>query len=345
MSIIPKALARMFRIQYVSDLHLEFYGGKVVFPQHLRPAARYLALAGDIGQPGDREFHAFLDYTSRHWDRVFYVPGNHEYYTRLAASKWAHHPPTPFHKRHADLREIVGAYRNIHFLDATTPAYFCESENVAVVGATLWSHVPDESLVDARLEMNDYSQIPVACGSDGDGGGSGVRRLHPDDTNHFHATDRRAIAEQIDIWKRRSADVCVITHHMPSFGLVSPRFRGDRLSCCFASSCEDLMQPHVRAWIYGHTHNAAITAIGKTITACNSRGYPNEVVPGFSREAYLEFKTRTGEEEAGDEELQLAAAGPGSAATAALATAAAMTTTDTDDALNTRIDEELIMFM
>jgi predicted phosphodiesterase len=298
-----KALRRMFRIQYVSDLHLEFYE-KAVFPQLVTPNARYLALAGDIGQPGSRVFHSFLNYVSEHWDRVFYVPGNHEYYAKNPAPKWKHHQPITFHDRHRNLREIVGAYKNIHFLDAASPSYFCEEENVAVVGSTLWTHVPDEHLVDAKLEMNDYKYIPYALTE------SGAIALHPDHTNDFHAQERRVLEEQIEHWRRRGADVCMITHHMPSTSLISPRYRGHHLNCCFASSCEDLMRPNVKAWIYGHTHNAAITAIGKTITACNARGYPNESVSGFGRDVFMEFKTSSGEEEAGDEELQLAAVTP-----------------------------------
>jgi predicted phosphodiesterase len=324
-----KTLRRMFRIQYVSDLHLEFYE-KAVFPQLVTPNARYLALAGDIGQPGSRVFHSFLSYVSGHWDRVFYVPGNHEYYAKKPASKWKYQLPTPFHERHRHLREIVEAYKNIHFLDTASPSYFCEEENVAVVGSTLWSHVPDEHLVDAKLEMNDYSYIPVHTGS-GTGCESGIRALHPDDTNLLHAEQRRVLAEQIERWRRRGADVCMITHHMPSTRLISPRYRGHHLNCCFASSCEDLMQPHVKAWIYGHTHNAAVTAIGKTITVCNARGYPNESVPGFGRDVFMEFKTSSGEEEAKDLELQLSAleitapqcsAAPAAPATAVPATAA-----------------------
>ena len=67
------------------------------------------------------------------------------------------------------------------------------------------------------------------------------------------------------------------------------------------------MLPNVKAWIYGHTHNAAVTAIGNTITACNARGYPNESVPGFGRDVFLEFKTSSREEESRDIELQLSA--------------------------------------
>lgn len=322
-----KALRRMFRIQYVSDLHLEFYE-KAVFPQMVVPNARYLALAGDIGQPGSRVFHGFLDYVSQHWDQVFYVPGNHEYYAKHPYTKWKYHPPMPFHRRHQHLCEIVRAYKNIHLLDSTSPSYFCEPENVAVIGSTLWTHIPDERLVDARTGMNDYNYIPVICGS-GDPDGCDVRPLHPDDVNHSHAQQRSLLADQIAHWQGRGADVCVITHHMPSFGLISPRYRHHHLNCCFASSCEDIMLSNVRAWIYGHTHNAAITAIGRTITACNARGYPNESVSGFGRDVYLEFKTSTGEEEAIDEELALAALEPSDKIN--------------NKCVNTIIDEEIVL--
>lgn len=299
-----KALRRMFRIQYVSDLHLEYHHEKTVFPQLVTPCARYLALAGDIGKPDSHLFHTFLSYVSNNWEHVFYVPGSHEYHAKHPAKTWKHHPPAHFHETHAALREIVNAYKNIHFLDNKTPSYFCEEENVAVVGSTLWSHVPDERIVDAKFEMIDYSHIPYAFG----GAASAIRTLHPDDTNEFHACDRHVLGEQIEYWKRRGADVCMITHHMPSFSLISPRYRRHRLNCCFASSCEYLMQPHVKAWIYGRTHNASLTAIHRTITACNAYGYPNESVPGFGRDVFLEFKTSSREEESGDIELKLAAA-------------------------------------
>jgi hypothetical protein len=182
---------------------------------------------------------------------------------------------------------------------------------MAVVGSTLWTHISDHQVDDAKQGMHDYSYIPVYCGTCGDNSNnaSGIRTLHPYDTNYFHEQHRRVLSEQIEHWKRRGADVCMITHHLPSPRLISPRYNGDRPKYCFASSCEDLMQPHVKAWIYGHTHNAAVTAIGNTITACNARGYPNQHVSGFGRDVYLEIKTSTGEEDASNEELQLAAKG------------------------------------
>jgi hypothetical protein len=65
------------------------------------------------------------------------------------------------------------------------------------------------------------------------------------------------------------------------------------LNCCFASDCEALFQQRVRAWIYGHTHNASTGVLGSgTIAAINARGYPHERVPGFTTQAWLEFPCR-----------------------------------------------------
>ena len=298
------SLRKLFRIQYVSDLHLEHYD-KVVFPLLVKPAARYLALAGDIGHVRHQNFRSFLDYTSRNWEHVFYVPGNHEYY-QGKSKMWQHHPPATYQSMNECLVDAVSPYKNIHILGAggaAPPSYYIKDENVAIVGSTLWSHIPAEHLVDARCEMNDYSMIPwevegVVCA------------MHPDDTNELHDTERAIIAEQIQRWGDYGAQVCVLTHHMPSFTLVSPRYVGHHLTTCFASSCEDLMKPHVRAWIYGHTHNAGTGIIGNTITAVNAHGYPGEVVAGFSNQAWLEFPKEAVRADERDAELLSAASKP-----------------------------------
>ena len=49
------------------------------------------------------------------------------------------------------------------------------------------------------------------------------------------------------------------------------------------------MRNPVKAWIYGHTHNVSSGMLRNVFTAVNARGYPNESIPGFSTEAYIEF--------------------------------------------------------
>ena len=69
------------------------------------------------------------------------------------------------------------------------------------------------------------------------------------------------------------------------------------------------MKAWVKAWIYGHTHNAGTGVIKNTICAVNARGYPNESVPGFSREAWLEFPTVNDDSDAASDDLASVSSG------------------------------------
>jgi len=302
--VTTAAANRIFRIQYASDLHLEFYD-KLAFPLVLKPAARYLALAGDIGNPSTNLFRAFIDYAARNWDRVFYVAGNHEYYAQKPAAQWHHDRPKHMFETKEIIKSVVAAYSNVHYLYHDKPSVYLADENVAVVGSTLWSQVPPDFYDTAKAGMNDYKLIPI---KEEDGT---IRPLSPQDTNTIHAEEQAMLEAQIDYWGTQQTQVCVITHHMPSYSLVSPRYESSPFNCCFASHSDHLMKPHVRAWIYGHTHNAAVASLKHTLCAVNSRGYPYEAIPGFSREAWLEFPIKTTDDtsECMSDELAAAAFG------------------------------------
>jgi predicted phosphodiesterase len=299
---VTSAAKRLFRIQYVSDIHLEFYD-KLAFPLIVSPTARYLALAGDIGNPQSDLFKSFLDYTSRNWERVFCIAGNHEYYAKHRADKWGKSHPSHMFETQKILKSLCSAYSNVHFLHHDSPAVYIEKENVAVVGATLWTHIPSDCLELARKGMNDFNLIPMPT-DDG-----GLRKLTPEDVNVIHTEERDMLESQIYYWGTQKAQVCVITHHMPSFRCISPRFADSPLNVCFASHCESLMAPHVRAWIYGHTHNVATTILKNTVCVVNARGYPLEKVPGFRNDAWVEFPIEESGGAVEDTDLVAAAAG------------------------------------
>ena len=71
------------KIQYCSDLHLEFaLNAMFLHNNSIKPIADTLILAGDITLWGQQHFkHWFFDYVSKHWERVYYIPGNHEFYS------------------------------------------------------------------------------------------------------------------------------------------------------------------------------------------------------------------------------------------------------------------------
>src|SRR5260370_27652652 len=69
-------------IQYCSDLHLEFQENRrFLASKPVAPRARILLLAGDIARFAELSAHGkFLDALSAAFVRIYWIPGNHEYY-------------------------------------------------------------------------------------------------------------------------------------------------------------------------------------------------------------------------------------------------------------------------
>lgn len=70
------------KIQYCSDLHLEFRENKTFLAKNpIQPSGEILLLAGDVNPFTLIDKHNdFFDFVSANYDSVFWVPGNHEYY-------------------------------------------------------------------------------------------------------------------------------------------------------------------------------------------------------------------------------------------------------------------------
>ena len=65
-------------IQIFSDIHIELWNKMPEIPVK----AKYLFLAGDIIQLNHLLFYEFFDYCSVNWEKVFYIPGTHEFYSK-----------------------------------------------------------------------------------------------------------------------------------------------------------------------------------------------------------------------------------------------------------------------
>ena len=133
------------RIQYMSDLHLEFQeNSRYLRYNELPVTGDVLVLAGDISYLKDKTAPVmnFWKWASKNYRQVLIVPGNHEYYNysdvmeRGFQWKWM-------------LRENVGYYQN----------QVVRIDDMDFILSTLWSHINPNDEYFVWKGMNDFRQI------------------------------------------------------------------------------------------------------------------------------------------------------------------------------------------
>ena len=129
-------------IQVYSDLHIELMKN---FPQ-LKPTAKYLFLVGDICQLNHPLFFRFFDYCSPLWDKIFYTPGNHEFYF-----KKKNYNQLNFEY---DLK-LKERYKNVFYLNRNSVSL---NDEIDVYGCIFWTCSYNSALNDYR-EINQFSEI------------------------------------------------------------------------------------------------------------------------------------------------------------------------------------------
>lgn len=249
---------RPVKIQFASDLHLEFEHderGRLQLPVDLDTDV--IVLAGDIhceiaGMDG------FVRGLARRAPVVM-VAGNHEFYDHEFNGMWE------------ELAAWAATVPDFHLLENRT----VELGGVRFVGATFWSGFDggDPRLMQAAARMmTDYAVIADRDDPRG--------RLRPARILEEHRRSAAFIEHEL-----RGDDgprTVVVTHHAPS--LQSSRCKGEDWDHLYGSDYEDLMRERSPAlWLHGHVHESFEYRVGPTIVACNPRGYPGYGEnPGFA---------------------------------------------------------------
>lgn len=276
------------RIQYASDLHLEFYE-KQAFPHLLRPSARLLALAGDIGRPDHRLYPAFFEWAHDKWDHIFVVAGNHEFYNKKPYQKWDEVPPHTMEERLDMCRTICSKWSNVHFMEKDE--VYLEDYNTAFLGTTLWTKIEEGEMPLALRSMNDYNLIARS-------GGDTHRRFWPSDSTRLHKESVQWLDARLHEWEERQKHVVVLTHHMPSYSLISEQYKNHQANFCFTTNLDAMIRSPIRAWICGHSHQQKEirierddppTSEGSTILAINAYGYNLREQYGYGPERVVSF--------------------------------------------------------
>ncbi|MES1222645.1 MAG: metallophosphoesterase [Bacteroidota bacterium] len=251
------------KIQYCSDLHLEFKENKQYLSENpIKPVGNVLVLAGDIVPFALMKKHdAFFDYVADHFETTYWVPGNHEYY-------------------HFDLADKCGSFQekirsNVLLINNMA----VDHDDVRFVFSTLWSHISPIHQLDIQRGMYDFHVIK-----------------HKDltftahDYNEQHEACLAFLDKELSIKKTKKT--VVVTHHVPTFMNYPAKYRGSVLNEAFAVELYDTIEPSdVAYWIYGHHHQSIPEfVIGTTRLINNQLGYVkyNEHEP-FDSSAMIEL--------------------------------------------------------
>lgn len=243
----------------VSDIHLEMNKTPITNVSDLFEKdniADVIFLSGDIGNVCEDSYWAFLTSCSETYQTVFVILGNHEAYG------------TTLEKAVRTIRERSKDRNNIVFLNKDT--YDLEELGIRIAGTTLWSHVVGEQRSDIGCFISDHRAI---------------RDWSVEHNNVAHAGCLKWLEKEIDRARADGKKLVIMTHHAPLLKSCHAKHLGSPLSSAFETDLSALIiaNPHIRLWIYGHTHFSDARKIGETLVLSNQRGYAGENSIGFDR--------------------------------------------------------------
>jgi predicted phosphohydrolase len=233
------------KIKIISDLHLEFTSFSLT-----HSGEDILILAGDISS----NYKDTIDLVSYYLlnnknTQVIFILGNHDYYNKSIEethSFWKNIEIDRFHYLQ-DSSIIINGFR--------------------FYGTTLWTDMDNlniYTLQHSQKYINDYKYIT---------GNSSL--FTPEESYIAHINSKTLLSKTLNNSKE---PVVVITHHLPSFKSISPKYSTYIFNGAFASNLDHLVKK-AHTWIHGHTHSSISYKINNTKVICNPRGYISNNIP------------------------------------------------------------------
>ena len=251
------------KIQYCSDLHLEFPENRKFIDRHsLEPAGEVLILAGDILPFSLHKTQTdFIDYVADNFEMVYWIPGNHEYYNYDIATV-------------ADpLLEKIRS--NVLLINNQVIAY----KQVNLICSTLWSMISPVNAWDIQRNISDFSSIRFK-----------EKKFTASEFNQFHQSCISFL--QKSITENAGSKNIVVTHHVPTLYHYPDKYRNSPINEAFVTELYDeIADSRAAYWIYGHHHTNTIAfTIGNTVMLTNQLGYiHHREHKTFKTNAYIEI--------------------------------------------------------
>ena len=256
----------MTKFQIVSDLHIEYKNDEIPDPLTLiTPSAEILILAGDIGSLYKYEqLKVFLEKLCVYFKTVLYIPGNHEFY--MVPNNL--YKPLPFSDLINRLYLLEQNIENLFILNQSSTII----DNICITGCTLWS----------KIEVNIPHFIVRINGM--------TNQLY----EQKYSNDLKYIQKMMNYCKSNKLEMVVVTHHCPSYDVLSEKRANDKYVSLYVSRLDHLLTSNnVHTWVAGHTHrNFDFITNGGTRLVSNQKGKPRDNVCDFSKSFVIQVEPK-----------------------------------------------------
>lgn len=230
----------MLTIQVASDLHFETHrDGGVEFIDRMDPTGvDVLALVGDIYSARfATQVHKMFERLAAKFPRIFYVPGNHEL--------WRCKPEEAM----LTLSSALAPLKNVTVFNNQLVTF----GGHRFLGGPMWFPQWGPLEEYAATQMPDFTEIA--------------------DFRSWVVPENKKFVKFMQ-QNLKAGDV-VMTHYLPSYKSVSPRYRGSSTNPFFVCEMDQLIQDRKPAyWLHGHTHDPFDYQLSATRIVCNPFGYP-----------------------------------------------------------------------
>lgn len=244
------------RIQYLSDIHLE----KNIAPK-LEKTGDYLVLAGDIGCPFEDYYTDFLHDLSMKYDKIFLIPGNHEYFT---------------HNMNATNLQMTMISSYINNLVILNNTVYDLCDDLRIIGTPLWTNMDHMT----SMHISDFTKIKT------DTRNYMTVKTH----RNLHKQSKEFIENQMDEAIINTKQLIVVTHHAPHNNMLGDIYRNALNRSAYATDLSDYFKDPIILWICGHTHQNVKTFINGIPCVSNCYGTTEEENNQFDPKARITLR-------------------------------------------------------
>lgn len=199
---------------------------------------------------------------------MFYVAGNHEYYY-TGEKKYEKDEIVTIDQIQNLIVQLCNKFDNVYFLNN---ADHMLDDNTVILGTTLWSNISNNNMIKKINSIKDYRYI--------------YRLTENKDIKNVDTTFIRNTHIKNVLWlmnklkEHKDKTVVILSHHLPSFQMISEKYKDDPLNDGFASDLDFMMKSNdnLRFWLCGHTHDVIDITINRCRCLTNPRGYRHEML-------------------------------------------------------------------